>query len=87
MIAFELRSQKEVIDLYSVALDAGGSEEGASRAFARFMDLSFMLATFVTPKVIKSHGFPAIQTDPNPTDKARGLRAQVSFQTVPQMTL
>ena len=52
-------------------------------AFALCMDFTFMLATFVTLKVTKSHWSQAIQANLDATDKTEFSGTKVTFQTVP----
>ena len=59
MIAFEARSQKQVRELHCAALAAGGFDEGQP-GFRATYGAHFMLATFVTLKVTRSHCSPTI---------------------------
>ena len=68
MIAFEARSQKQVRDLHSAALAAGGFDEGQPGFREARMDLIFMFATFATLKATRSHCSPVIQTNPDEMD-------------------
>ena len=57
MIALEARSQKQVRDLHSAALAAGGFDEGQS-GFRDLYGPHLMLAAFATLKATKSHCSP-----------------------------
>ena len=52
MVAFETRSQKQVLDLHAAALAAGGFDEGQP-GFRDAYGPYFMLATFVTLMVAR----------------------------------
>ena len=67
MIAFEARSQKQVRDLHSAALAAGGFNEG-QRGFRDSYGLIFMMATFATLKATKSYYSPTTRTNQDERD-------------------
>ena len=67
MTAFQTRSQKQVRDLHSAALAAGGFDEGQP-GFRNAYGPHFMLAIFATLMVTRSHCSPAMQTNPDATD-------------------
>ena len=60
MVAFQVRSQKEVRDLHAAALDAGGSDEGKPGNRDSYSP-NFMLATFGILKETKLRYFLMIQ--------------------------
>lgn len=78
MIAFDVRSQKQVRDLHNAALAAGGTDEGPPGFRAAYGPTS-TLATFVTLKATRSPCIQTIRTNLDGTASLSRARARYPF--------